>query len=385
MGYNFYFYALSAVISFLPIYLAHVKLDSTEIGLLLGIGPLFMIVVPPMWGLLSDKLGKLKEVLLVTLIFSAILGFILFKMTSFLSVAFILCIFYVFFAAVMPLTDSFTFRTASALKLNFGTIRLFGSVGFAISSALLGMILTKYGTGILSGLFLALAVISLLCLLMVKENKEQQNSIKSAGIKMDDFVRLFKSRYICFYFLMVFFVGLSHRMNDSFLSLYIKSVGGSDTTAGLAWFTAAVFEAVVFSLSKYWLKNGRENQLLLFAIVTYIIRWCLLAFTSNPAVIVGMQVLHSLTFAVFYLTMQQHFMKNVPSHIQATGQTVLLSVYFGVTGILGSVIGGPILQNLGGQKLYFSMSFLAFIGLLIQILLMWNSRRILKLRKKAAA
>lgn len=369
-GYNFLYYSLFSIISFLPLYLSSVKLGESQIGILLGIGPLFMIIVPALWGFLSDKIGRIKEVLLFILIASLIVGFILFKMESFRTIALLLSIFYLFFAAVMPLTDSLTFRLAHHSNVSFGSIRLYGSVGFSITSVYLGYILTKYGSSVLANLFLIIGILSIFILAKVNEKSSQSNTIVKNPVKVKEIIQLIKLPYIQVYFIMVFMVSLPHRMNDSFLSLYIKSLGGSDFLAGFAWFIAAMFEAIVFSLNKYWLKSGKENQIIFFAIIIYVIRWGLAAIIHNPMLIVGLQVLHSFSFALFYLTILQQFTKKIPAHLQATAQSGLLSIFFGAAGIVGSILGGGIFEQFGGHTLYWLMSVLSIMSIPFQFILM---------------
>lgn len=369
-AYNFFYYSLFSIVSFLPLYLSSVHLSGTDIGTLLGIGPFFMMIIPPLWGFISDKLGKIKEVLLFILMFSLILGFIVFKMTNYWSIAFLLSGFYMFFAAIMPLTDSMTYRISENSQISFGAVRLFGSLGFAIMSAFLGFFLMRYGSSVLSNLFVVTGILSMLSLFLIKEENGSGLSSERSPVKISDFFQLMRNPTVLLFFAMVFLVSLPHRINDSFLSLYIKEVGGNDSLAGLAWFIAALFEALVFSFSQRWMKSGKENQLIVFAILVYAMRWGLNSFIHNPYLIVGLQILHSLTFAIFYLTMLQQFTKRIPSHLRASAQTALLAIFFGVSGIIGSIIGGVVFEYVGGQVLYGMMAGITLLSLPLQFKLM---------------
>lgn len=66
--------ASSVVVSYLPLYYQALGFTSVQIGLLYSIGPLISIVSNLFWGLISDRLGTLKKVLILLLCAQIILS-----------------------------------------------------------------------------------------------------------------------------------------------------------------------------------------------------------------------------------------------------------------------------------------------------------------------
>src|SRR5699024_6290340 len=129
----FFHFTNTIIISFLPIYLDFKGLSGTEIGWVLAIGPLASIISQPFWGFLSDKYRTVKWVLIMTiigmLIFILIFG----------------ALFYFFSSPVGALGDSLAQRQADLLNISFGSIRTWGSIGFALSSLVIGQLLNIFG------------------------------------------------------------------------------------------------------------------------------------------------------------------------------------------------------------------------------------------------
>lgn len=133
------------LISFLPLYLKHQGLSGTEIGWVLATGPLASIFAQPFWGYMSDKFKTVKWILLICVIGLILGSTIFFQMTTLVSILIVGAIFYFFTTAIGGLGDSLAQRRADELKINFGSIRTWGSIGFATSSLLIGLLLNEIG------------------------------------------------------------------------------------------------------------------------------------------------------------------------------------------------------------------------------------------------
>src|SRR5690625_7417178 len=89
-------------------------------------------------------------------------------------------------------------------------------------------------------------------------------------------------------------ITFTHRANDSFIGLFIKELGGSESLVGLGWFIALVTEALVFAFAYKWFKKDRALLFIILASVLYTIRWILFAFSTEPWMVLVGQLLHGL-------------------------------------------------------------------------------------------
>lgn len=142
----FSFHATNTImISFLPLYLSFKELNGTKIGWVLAVGPLASIISQPVWGYLSDKYKTVKWMIVICIIGLLCSSLIFFQMEHLQTILLVGAILYFFSSPVGALADSLGQRQADDLNVSFGTIRTWGSLGFAISALLIGELLERIG------------------------------------------------------------------------------------------------------------------------------------------------------------------------------------------------------------------------------------------------
>src|SRR5690625_5140796 len=142
----FLFFATNTIIlTFLPLYLQYKGLSGTEIGWVLAIGPFASIISQPFWGYLSDKYKTVKRMLILSVIGMIIASLIFFQMNALIAILIFGAIFYFFASPVGALSDSLAQRRAQELRISFGSIRTWGSIGFGFSTLIIGEILNNTG------------------------------------------------------------------------------------------------------------------------------------------------------------------------------------------------------------------------------------------------
>jgi MFS transporter, PPP family, 3-phenylpropionic acid transporter len=343
--------------NFLPLYFQEQELTMTKIGWLMAIGPFTSLFAQPFWGYMSDKYKTVKRMLLICLVGTIASSIILFQVDSFLAILFLCGLFFSFMFPVGALGDSLAQKTSHLLGSTFGRIRMWGSIGFAATSLIGGHILSRIGLDYLLYLYLTYALIT-----FVVVQKISDVNVSAKPINLKEAVNVIgQPKFICFLFFMMF-VTVTHRTNDSFIGLYIKQLGGSESLIGLAWFVGVAAEAAVFLLSPYWMRFFNEMTYLVIAAGLYGVRWLLFSLAETPSQIILLQPMHGITFGIFYLCAFQFVTKLIPDEFRATGQLVFISAFFGLSGIIGSLGGGMILDYAGEAALYKLLSYFAFAG-----------------------
>lgn len=361
--YNFFYYSLSSiVVSFFPVYFSFKGFNTSQIGVLLGVGTFISILAPPFWGFLADRYNTTKNILLLTLTGALLIGYILFQSNLFWVLLFVFVVFNWFMSPIGPLSDSLTFRITAEAKQSFGSIRLFGSVGFAITALLSGWILDRYGFGTTRNVFLFYGIIALLGSVFLKDTTVSSKKITLNGLR-----RLFQHHDYVRFLVLVLVLSIPHRINDGFLGVYVQSLGGSTQLVGLSWFFATVSEAIFMGLSFRYLKDEKELVLIAAASFLYCVRWAFTALLGSAVGVAYLQLFHGLTFAVYYLAAFHYVDKIIPEEWKATGQTIFAAVFFGLAGMIGSILGGWVFDHYGGHTLYTSMIVLSGFGLILTL------------------
>lgn len=369
-GYNYFYFSLLAIfISFLPVYLSAQGISPAKIGLAIGAGTFIGIFSQPLWGMISDRFKTIKKIILLLLIVSIVIGTLLFQTVQYTPLLLLIGLLYFFFLPADPLTESLNFRVAEEKQISFGSIRLFGSIGYAVTSLGVGYFADLWGMSSLAWLFASFGFITLLLCLLLPDAPASSTPVSTANLKQ------FFVPHTIWFFLLILTISIPHRTNDSFLGVFIQSLGGSSSQVGQAWFFTSISEVVAFALSFWWLRKGNELQLMTGAAAIYFVRFAICAVVTNPQWIVYLQLLQGLTFGVFYVASIQYLYKIAPKEWKATGQTILAVVFFGISGIIGSIIGGWIFERVDGSFLYLVMALCSLFSLVLFLITIFGSAK----------
>ncbi|WP_349727692.1 MFS transporter [Peribacillus frigoritolerans] len=364
-GFNFLYFGLLAIfIPFLPVYLADQGLRPAQIGFIVGTGGFVTLITQPLWGMISDKTRTIRKVLLLLIFFSSIIGYFLYDSSSYLQLILFAMLLYFFLMPIDPLTESLNFTMAEKSGISYGSIRTYGALGYAVISLITGYVMSYFGANSLAFLFAGIGLISFIISWMMPDAPVSGKPVTFSSLK-----HFFGNKETLLFLLLVFICAVPARMNDTFLGVYIRELGGSAKLVGLTWFLAAGSEIVVFALSFWWLRKGKEIIIISFAAAFFFIRYFVSAWITDPQLLAYLQVMQLLTFPIFYSAAIQYLYRIVPVEWRATGQTVLALLFFGVSGIVASYIGGAIYGTYGGKTLYLFISSISFIGMVFALVL----------------
>ncbi|MFF2457809.1 MFS transporter [Peribacillus simplex] len=364
-GFNFLYFGLLAIfIPFLPVYLADQGLRPAQIGFIVGTGGFVTLITQPLWGMISDKTRTIRKVLLLLIFFSSIIGYFLYDSSSYLQLILFAMLLYFFLMPIDPLTESLNFTMAEKSGISYGSIRTYGALGYAVISLITGYVMSYFGANSLAFLFAGIGLISFIISWMMPDAPVSGKPVTFSSLK-----HFFGNKETLLFLLLVFICAVPARMNDTFLGVYIRELGGSAKLVGLTWFLAAGSEIVVFALSFWWLRKGKEIIIISFAAAFFFIRYFVSAWITDPHLLAYLQVMQLLTFPIFYSAAIQYLYRIVPVEWRATGQTVLALLFFGVSGIIASYIGGAIYGAYGGKTLYLFISSISFIGMVFALVL----------------
>jgi len=364
-SFNFLFFALlSMFIPFLPLYFSDRGLNETQIGTIIGIGGFITLIAQPLWGMISDRLRTIRKVLLLLVICCTVTGYSLYSTDSYPLILFFVMLTYFFLMPIDPLTESLNFRVAESEGISYGSLRTYGALGYAVMSLVAGYLMTEFGSRSLGFTFAGLGLISLVVAFLMPDAPVSGKPLTIKSLK-----NFLSNKETVLFLILVFISSIPARMNDTYLGLYIKDLGGKPNLLGLAWFIAAGSEILVFSLSFWWLRKNKELALIALAGAFYFIRFFISAWITDPNWLAYIQILQIFTFPVFYTAAIQYLYSIVPVEWRATGQTVLALLFFGVSGIIASFAGGALYQALGGHTMYLTISVLSLIGTLFGLVL----------------
>jgi len=273
--------------------------------------------------------------------------------------ALVMSAFSFFWNAALPQFEANTLNHLGADTHRYSSIRLWGSIGFIIAVASLGVVFERTGTRglplVLIGLFAAIWLSSLLVPEKVAGHLPQEHSPLRAVLKQPAVISVL---------LVCFLMQASHGPYYTFYSIYLSTHGYSETVIGQLWALGVVAEIGVFLKMRSWLPRYGARRLLLSATVLTALRWLLLAgFVDSLWVMIFAQSLHAASFGLYHAVSIHLFHRLFRGRHQGRGQALYSSVSFGAGGAAGSFAAGYLWQGVGAGWMYLAAAATAVLAL----------------------
>ncbi|GAB4124451.1 MAG: hypothetical protein Fur005_34290 [Roseiflexaceae bacterium] len=354
--YFFWFMALGVYGPFVTLYYRDQGLDLAQIGWLLALPGATQIIAGPLWGLFADAL-RLHRILLpivVTgyVIFATLVGWF----NTFEPIFVLALISAIFSVPVAPLSDSATLALLGEQRERYGAQRVWGAVGWGLSSVVSGMIVEQLGLPVifwlcpLMGLFAALSAIALPGVALAAPNVFDAAKSLVRDLRWARFL------------ISAWLVGCASSLMHGFLTIYLADLGATNTQIGFAYTLASISELPVMGLSAIALRRWGTKPLLFCAGLAYAIRLLIYVIAPDPTVALATQLLHGFCFAALWTAGVNEAQRLAPVGLAATAQSLFGAAVFGMAAIVANILGGIIYQEFGYAVLFSAAAGLALIG-----------------------
>ncbi len=357
-GINFFSFAgYAMVISYFPLYFKEIGLSVKEIALVLAIGPLVSAFSQPFWGFMADKSGSARRTILIVVSLTALSCWGVFFKESFYWV-FVFMTFFMFFSSpIGPLTELLNLDVSVKHGVPYGTIRAWAPLGFSVSSIASGTVLSWIGLSGMVYLYSTCMMLLIFCALNSEDRPASANKMEAK-----DMLWLLRHRPFLKFLLFVMMIAVPHKMNDSWLAIFLDSMGTSKQMIGVAFMLAAVSETIVFLFFSAYIERFEPKKLLYLSAFGYSLRWVLYGFIASPIAILVLQLFHALTFAVFFAASIRYIAMIVPDSFRGSGQGLFSAFFVGIAGMIGSLSGGWVMSVFDGEMMYLLGSLLSLVG-----------------------
>lgn len=360
----FYFLYFAAVGIYAPywvLYLQHLQLTSLQIATVYSIPSIARFFFPLLYGYLADRWQARRTILILATWGQVLPLFFVPVFHSYGWLLFLMSIFSIFGAAILPFAEATTQEEQEKGMLDYGRTRLWGTISFILAAIFFGKLLDKVeDIWILYGFLFFLILLSLVSFIMPagKMGKEfRHKEIRQVLVKRSTWI------FLCCIFLMQ----VSHGAFYGFYSIYLAELGVHDSGIGLQWAISAASEFSIFFFASRILGSFRSGASFSVCLLIAALRWTLTGSTASYFWLSVWQCLHAFTFGLFHITCMRLIHRIFPEGFRSFGQSLYSSIGGGLGSFTGVVLCGY-LWDIQGAKVFWTSGCLALIAFFLSLL-----------------
>lgn len=346
----FGFASLSSWIPMFNLWLETNGLSGIQIGVIAAIPWLLMLVIQPFWGMLADKYGKIL-CLKISLI-GALLLFILFPFvkSGVVLIAGMTILLSLFNTPVLPFLDSIALDQVESKQINsYSTIRFWGAIGYALGASFTGWLISIIGV---QAAFFSSGGFLLLCYLSALKIINVEKEASAVDVEFKYLGKIISNKILLIFLFIVVIVSISQSAITFFVALYMKQIGASSETTGMAIGMEGISELPFYFIAAWLLQRMAPGKVVFMAIIATAVRLFLYSINNNPNLVIFIEAMNGMTWTLLWVSSVEFVNSLVPAKFRTTGQSMLWAAYFGAGAVLGNILSGWMYQFMPMKQVY---------------------------------
>ena len=360
-----YWSVIAACVSFLNVFLTGRGLGTAEIGFLTAVGNGLAAIFQPIVSKVCSRSNKnerdflvLISMLAMTLVIMALerKAGLAMKIEIVAAIALVL--------VMQPLLNSLGyFYIARSVEINYGVSRGIGSITFAVTSFVLGILseINKDLSMVMAAVLLGALILSLLA-----QKPISGNNVVTVFEKRMSKQRIQNSKFVIF-LLAVGMLFTFYNVTNVYLLQIARRIGGDAKTVGTAFAVAAIFEFPIMFMFNRLKEKFSTRSMLIFSGVFFLFKGMLTYLATSPSTLIAIQVTQIFGFALFTPCSVDFINDIMSDEKKLTGQGFLASAIT-MGGVIGSVAGGVLIESTGVLNTLIISNVICLIAILLIVI-----------------
>lgn len=351
-----HFVLIGIALPYWPVWLQGRGLGAVEIAIILSVGRWVAAATTPSLALLADRRGELK--ILVTVLAAGVLasytanhfahGFWpLFAIAACTAVC---------MSGIMPVMESLTMLHAARGEVDYGRVRVWGSISFMLATFAGGEILGGSSVDAILWAIVASAAVTIVAAAFLPDTRSELVARRRGAFRA-----LAGNRVLLLFLVSVGLLAGSHAALYAFGTIHWRQAGIDERVIGMLWGEGVVAEILLFMAGGAFMRRVRPPDALLLAAAGGVLRWIVLGLSTEPAALFAVQWLHALTFGAAHLGGMAFIAQAAPRGFSATVQSLYAALGMGAASALAILLVGPVYAAYGGGAFHF-MAALSLLG-----------------------
>lgn len=370
--YYMFFIGGDGFLTFLNLFFIRLGLQGEQIGFLATITSIVTLIIAPLSGALSSKTGKPIKILQFGLFGTGLLILLMSQQKIFGWIALITALRAALFSGIEPISSDLAIRIAEKdSRAGFGSIRLWGAVGWGCLTFLAGYLVERFSMLVMfigygTAMLISASILYFLHGDSVKEATETQ------AVKVTQALKVILKDWA------MIGLGLSLILNWGswlgifhFEPIYMDQLGASETLIGFTITLGALVEIPFMLWADKLLKKWDPVRIIQIAFLMDICRVAVMLAAPTIISILFIRVIDGISYAFFAVAVVLFISRRAPAGQNATLQAVFLVTLVNFMTIFTAPLIGRVFDSMGAYTIY----QIAFVGMTAGLLVFWITNR----------
>lgn len=342
------FLVIGLLVPFWPVWLKSRGMGEAEIGLLLAAAMWVRALSNPLVAQAADRHGSRRRMIVITS-WGALAAYALFiPAGGFWTLLVISILASVLFSPMLPLCETVTMAKVQADGLDYGRLRLWGSLTFILAATIGGSAMAGRPADMVLWLVLGALALTICAALILPDARVSARLLRQRA----PLARLLREPKFLAFLLCASLLQASHSVYYGFATLHWSDAGHSKMLIGALWAEGVAAEVVLFAFSGVAMARLGPRGLLALAALAGVVRWSVLGLSTELWALAAVQFLHAFTFGATHLATMHFIARNTPPEIAATAQSLYSSTAMGLVMGLTMMSTGWLYASHGGAAFY---------------------------------
>jgi PPP family 3-phenylpropionic acid transporter len=353
--------AIAAFFPFIALFLSDRGLSAARIGLVIAVMAISRIATGPYFGHVADVALGRRATLRIGALGAAAAAIGLFLADGWIPILVAVVLFAAFQNTAGPNIDAIALAHLGEERMNdYARIRAWESLSYAVACLSIGALLEIVGT---RWTMVVYAAASLALVAWTGTVARDRPGERARHGRLGAVGSAFRASPTFWRFLVaVLLVWTGFNAAWNFFALKIEREGGGALLVGIGTALGGLAEVPMMRLAARLHRTWGLRRVYTLGCAIYALGFLLWGLVNRPTIVSVLTVFEGMGFALLFTTSVVIIGRLLPPSLYSTGQSMVMTVGFGIGPILGAGFGGFVFESFGPLTLYVGASSLALAG-----------------------
>jgi len=350
------FGVIGVFMPFWPLWLKSRGLTAEDIGLVMALGVAVRTISNPLVANMADRMGERKRIMAALTFFACAAFAMFFGAHGFWAILAVTLVFHTLWSPAMPLMETLVMQTAKREPIDYGRVRLWGSVTFVVGAWGMGFVLEGHPIDTVYWVSLGLLAATFASTLLLPDTR-----IATSTTKRRPIAAVLTDRTFIVFAIGAALIQSSHGVYYTFGTIHWQNAGHSEAVIGWLWAEGVLAEVILFIWGDKLVRRFGAARLIALGGAAGLIRWIGTGITDALPALMVLQILHAFTFGAAHLGAIHFIARRMAPEVSATAQSLYAGLVMGLAMGFSAWMSGKLYAAHAAQA-YHAMALMAGLG-----------------------